>query len=94
MGGGPAVPEEGEEAGVAIWSHLFKAVVVLVGSLLTPLPGAVDKSNNCPPYQVRQLHSRDNRRQFCPREHWIQPRLALPLDRPEGVSFHRSRLNL
>ena len=31
VGGGPAVPDEGEEAGVAIWSHLFKAVVALVG---------------------------------------------------------------
>ena len=41
--------------------------------------------------QVRQLHSRDTRHQFCPSQHWIQPRLALPLDRPEGVSFHRSR---
>ena len=36
MGGGESEGvEEGEEAGVAIWSHLFKAVVALVG----PPPG-------------------------------------------------------
>ena len=30
-GGESGGVEEGEEAGVAIWSHLFKAVVALVG---------------------------------------------------------------
>ena len=62
--------EEGGEAEVGVWSHLFRAVVGI----------------------VRQLHSRDTRRQFCPTNHWIQPRLSLPLDRPEGVSFRRSRI--
>ena len=34
VGGGESVGvEEGEEAGVAIWSHLFKAVVALVGKI-------------------------------------------------------------
>jgi ubiquitin-protein ligase E3 C len=41
---------------------------------------------------VRQLHSRDNRRQFCPDNHWINPRLSLPLDRPHDISFRRSRI--
>jgi len=41
---------------------------------------------------VRQLHSRDTRRQFCPTGHWIHPRLSLPLDRPGGLTLHRARL--
>ena len=88
MGGGESGGvEEGEEAGVAIWSHLFKAVVALVRKLASAY-SLKHLSILC---QVRQLHSRDTRHQFCPSQHWIQPRLALPLDRPEGVSFHRSR---
>ena len=87
MGGGESGGvEEGEEAGVAIWSHLFKAVVALVRKLASAYSRYLLILN-----QVRQLHSRDTRHQFCPSQHWIQPRLALPLDRPEGVSFHRSR---
>ncbi len=38
---------------------------------------------------VRQLYTRDTRRQFCPTNHWISPRVELPLDRPQDISFGR-----
>ena len=38
---------------------------------------------------VRQLYTRDTRRQFCPSDHWISPRVSLPLDRPQDISFRR-----
>ena len=41
---------------------------------------------------VRQLYTRDTRRQFCPSNHWISDRIALPLDRANDVSLRRSRL--
>lgn len=41
---------------------------------------------------VRQLYTRDTRRQFCPEHHWINDRITLPLDRPNDISFRRSRL--
>ena len=41
---------------------------------------------------VRQLYTRDTRRQFCPVDHWINDRITLPLDRPHDISFRRSRL--
>lgn len=41
---------------------------------------------------VRQLYTRDTRRQFCPENHWINDRITLPLDRPHDISFRRSRL--
>lgn len=41
---------------------------------------------------VRQLYTRDTRRQFCPENHWINDRITLPLDRPTDISFRRSRL--
>ncbi len=41
---------------------------------------------------VRQLYTRDTRRQFCPDDHWINDRITLPLDRPHDISFRRSRL--
>ena len=41
---------------------------------------------------VRQLYTRDTRRQFCPENHWINDRITLPLDRPNNISFRRSRL--
>ena len=41
---------------------------------------------------VRQLYTRDTRRQFCPDDHWINDRIILPLDRPNDISFRRSRL--
>ena len=31
---------------------------------------------------VRQLYNRDTRRQFCSSNHWINPRITLPEDRP------------
>jgi len=41
---------------------------------------------------VRQLYTRDTRRQFCPTNHWISQGITLPLDRPQDVSFRRSRI--
>ena len=41
---------------------------------------------------IRQLYTRDTRRQFCPDDHWINDRVILPLDRPNDISFRRSRL--
>ena len=41
---------------------------------------------------VRQLCTRDTRRQFCPENHWINDRITLPLDRPHDISFRRARL--
>ena len=41
---------------------------------------------------VRQLYTRDTRRQFCRQDHWINDRITLPLDRPHDISFRRSRL--
>ena len=41
---------------------------------------------------VRQLYTRDTRRQFCREDHWINDRITLPLDRPHDISFRRSRL--
>eukprot|EP00095_Tigriopus_kingsejongensis_P006661 maker-scaffold363_size195477-snap-gene-0.52 protein:Tk06661 transcript:maker-scaffold363_size195477-snap-gene-0.52-mRNA-1 annotation:"ubiquitin-protein ligase e3c" len=41
---------------------------------------------------VRQLYTRDTRRQFCPDDHWICNHISLPLDRPHDISLRRSRL--
>ncbi len=41
---------------------------------------------------LRQLYSRDTRRQYCPDDHWICPDISLPLDRTNELSFRRSRL--
>lgn len=41
---------------------------------------------------VRQLYTRDTRRQFCRDDHWINDRITLPLDRPHDITFRRSRL--
>jgi len=41
---------------------------------------------------VRQLYLRDTRRQFCPENHWISAGISLPLERPQDVSFGRSRI--
>jgi hypothetical protein len=41
---------------------------------------------------VRQLYNRDTRRQFCPSNHWINPRITLPLDRPQDISFRGLRV--
>ena len=36
---------------------------------------------------VRQLYSRDTRRQFCPPGHWINDKLVLPQDRSVSVYY-------
>jgi len=41
---------------------------------------------------VRQLYNRDTRRQFCPTDHWTSAGITLPLDRPQDISFRRSRI--
>ena len=41
---------------------------------------------------VRQLYSRDTRRQFCPPHHWINDKIVLPQDRYQDISFRRSRI--
>ena len=41
---------------------------------------------------VRQLYTRDTRRQFCPDDHWINDRITLPMDRTNYISLRRSRL--
>jgi len=41
---------------------------------------------------VRQLYTRDTRRQFCPANHWISRGINLPLDRPSDITFRRSRI--
>ena len=32
---------------------------------------------------VRQMYSRDTRRQFCPPAHWINDKIVLPQDRSD-----------
>ena len=41
---------------------------------------------------VRQLYTRDTRRQSCPANHWISRGINLPLDRPSDITFRRSRI--
>lgn len=41
---------------------------------------------------LRQLHTRDLRKQFCPEGHWIASNIAIPLDKPQDFTFRRRRL--
>lgn len=41
---------------------------------------------------LRQLHTRDLRRQFCPEGHWITSNVVIPIDKPQDFAFHRRRL--
>lgn len=41
---------------------------------------------------LRQLHTRDLRRQFCPDGHWIASNVIIPIDKPEDFAFRRRRL--
>ncbi|EFN77772.1 ubiquitin-protein ligase E3C isoform X1 [Harpegnathos saltator] len=41
---------------------------------------------------LRQLHTRDLRRQFCPDGHWIASNVMIPIDKPEDFAFRRRRL--
>ncbi|KAK7793688.1 hypothetical protein R5R35_013163 [Gryllus longicercus] len=43
---------------------------------------------------VRQLHSRDIRRPFCPDSHWIARQVVIPLDRPSDLALRRHRLRV
>ncbi|XP_067007893.2 ubiquitin-protein ligase E3C [Anabrus simplex] len=43
---------------------------------------------------VRQLHSRDIRRPFCPEGHWISKQVVIPLDKPSDFSLRRHRLRI
>lgn len=41
---------------------------------------------------LRQLHTRDLRRQFCPEGHWIATNVTIPVDKPQDFMFPRRRL--
>ncbi|XP_024942049.1 ubiquitin-protein ligase E3C [Cephus cinctus] len=41
---------------------------------------------------LRQLHTRDLRRQFCPDNHWIASNIVIPMDKPQDFTFRRRRL--
>ncbi|XP_070148798.1 ubiquitin-protein ligase E3C isoform X2 [Polyergus mexicanus] len=41
---------------------------------------------------LRQLHTRDLRRQFCPASHWIASNVVIPIDKPQDFAFRRRRL--
>lgn len=41
---------------------------------------------------LRQLNTRDLRRQFCPDGHWIASNVMIPIDKPEDFAFRRRRL--
>ncbi|GAB1868523.1 HECT-type E3 ubiquitin transferase [Camponotus japonicus] len=41
---------------------------------------------------LRQLHTRDLRRQFCPANHWIASNVVIPIDKPQDFAFRRRRL--
>lgn len=41
---------------------------------------------------LRQLHTRDLRRQFCPDGHWIASNVVIPVDKPQELTFRRRRL--
>lgn len=41
---------------------------------------------------LRQLHTRDLRKQFCPDGHWIASNIVIPLDKPQDFTFRRRRL--
>lgn len=43
---------------------------------------------------LRQLHTRDLRRGFCPDNHWTVQTLNLPLDKPTDLEIPRSRRGL
>lgn len=38
---------------------------------------------------LRQLHTRDLRRQFCPECHWIASNIIIPVDKPQDFTFRR-----
>lgn len=41
---------------------------------------------------LRQLHTRDLRRQFCSANHWIASNVVIPIDKPQDFAFRRRRL--
>ncbi|KAK2578758.1 hypothetical protein KPH14_012282 [Odynerus spinipes] len=41
---------------------------------------------------LRQLHTRDLRRPFCPPNHWITSNIVIPVDKPQDFTFRRRRL--
>ncbi|KAF7992978.1 hypothetical protein HCN44_005759 [Aphidius gifuensis] len=40
---------------------------------------------------LRQLHTRDLRRQYCPDGHWISSNIPIPLDKPQDLTWRRRR---
>ncbi|XP_012278709.1 ubiquitin-protein ligase E3C [Orussus abietinus] len=41
---------------------------------------------------LRQLHSRDLRKRYCPENHWIASNIVIPLDKPQDFTLRRRRL--
>lgn len=41
---------------------------------------------------LRQLHTRDLRRQYCPDNHWIASNVEIPMGKPQDFSLRRRRL--
>ncbi|XP_001607965.1 ubiquitin-protein ligase E3C [Nasonia vitripennis] len=41
---------------------------------------------------LRQLHTRDLRRQFCPDGHWIASNIVIPMNKPQDFTLRRRRL--
>lgn len=41
---------------------------------------------------LRQLHTRDLRRQFCPDAHWIASNVVIPIHKPQDFSLRRRRM--
>lgn len=41
---------------------------------------------------LRQLHTRDLRRQFCPEGHWIASNVVIPIDKPQEFAIRRRQL--
>ncbi|KAF7386370.1 hypothetical protein HZH68_013502 [Vespula germanica] len=41
---------------------------------------------------LRQLHTRNLRRPFCPPDHWITSNIVIPVDKPQDFTFRRRRL--
>lgn len=40
---------------------------------------------------LRQLHTRNLRRPFCPPNHWITSNIVIPVDKPQDFTFRRRR---
>lgn len=87
------IPGNNAEEDTRLWMHLFKVqfILLIYFKILIPnTPLLTQSTVNL----VRQLHTRDTRRPFCPGGVWVTGRIALPLERSGQLSFRRqSRLH-